>query len=214
MILEPGLVRFSKKRELHGHKKVENIWTSSYCTFLQIKDTDIIVGFGLNNCFQLGVQDMENRYQPEVLQAISIIPSKIKKIAGGMHHTLFLDTDGHVYSMGSHRYGSLGLGTVDADVHIPTLIPNLDDVVDIAANTNVSYAVKKSGKVYSWGTNYSKQLCQDTEDDYLEPTLVKSKNFDVRNVYMVDIGGQHSLFVASDEKDEDDDEDDDDVKMS
>ena len=105
--------------------------------------------------------------------------------------------------MGSHRYGCLGIGTVTADVSLPTRVQDLTDVIDIAANTNVSFAINKKGKVYSWGTNYSKQLGQDTEDDYLTPTLVKSKNLDVRDAFAVSIGGQHTLFVVSDEKDED-----------
>lgn len=106
--------------------------------------------------------------------------------------------------MGSHRYGCLGIGSsVTADVSLPTRVGDLTDIIDIAANTNVSFAINKQGKVYSWGTNYSKQLGQDSEEDYLTPTLVKSKNLDVRDAFAVSIGGQHTLFVVSDEKDED-----------
>jgi len=107
--------------------------------------------------------------------------------------------------MGSHRYGGLGLGKLEADVKFPTRISDLKDIVDIAANTNVSYAIDNKGKCFSWGTNYSKQLGQDTEDDYFVPTLIRSKNMDSRDVYTVSVGGQHSLFVVSDEKDEDSD---------
>ncbi len=107
--------------------------------------------------------------------------------------------------MGSHRYGGLGLGKLDADVNTPTRITDLKDIIDIASNTNVSYAIDKNGKVYSWGTNYSKQLGQDTEEDYFVPTKVCSKQIDARDVYTVSIGGQHALFVVSDEKDEDSD---------
>ena len=170
-----------------------------------MKGVDGVVGFGLNNCHQLGLQDAENRYQPDIIQAMALV-GKVKKVVGGMHHTLFLNADGHVFCCGSHRYGSLGLGKIDTDLSIPTQIPDLNDVVDIAANTNVSYAINKQGKVYSWGSNYSKQLGQDTEDDYLSPKLINSKQLDVRDVFAVSIGGQHSLFVVSDEKDEDEDE--------
>ena len=99
------------------------------------------------------------------------------------------------------------MGKIDADVKEPTKIPDLKDVVDIAANTNVSYAITKNGKVYNWGTNYSKQLGQDEEEDYYSPTLLTSKQVDARDVYSVSIGGQHSLFIASDEKDDDSDAD-------
>lgn len=200
MILAPGLVRFGKRKELAGHKQIENVWTTPYCSFLKVKDADVIVGFGLNNSYQLGIDDCENRYQPDVLVNLKF-NGTLTKVIGGMHHTVFLDSLGFVYTMGSHRYGSLGLGKIDLDQKLPTKIDELKDIVDIAANTNVSYAIDKNGKVYSWGTNYSKQLGLDTEDDYLTPTKVTSKQLDVRDVFTVSVGGQHTLYVVSEEKD-------------
>jgi len=204
MILEPGLVRIGKRKELNGSKTVEDIWTSSYCTYLKLKDSDSIIAFGLNNCYQLGAEDMENRYQPDLIHSLKF-DAKLKKVIGGMHHTLFLDTLGNVYSMGSHRYGCLGLGKIETDVAKPNKITELADIVDIAANTNTSYAIDKHGKCFSWGTNYSKQLGQDDEEDYYVPTLVKSKHLDSRENYAVSIGGQHSLFIVSEEKEKDSD---------
>lgn len=96
MILVPGLVRIGKRKELNGSKKVEDIWTSSYCTYLKIKDSDSIVAFGLNNCYQLGAEDMENRYQPDLIQTLKFM-APLKKVIGGMHHTLFLDQNGKLY---------------------------------------------------------------------------------------------------------------------
>jgi regulator of chromosome condensation len=204
MILVPGQVRLGKRKELQKHKEIEDIWTTSYCSFLKLKDSDLIIGFGLNNCYQLGIEDGENRYQPEILSTLKF-EAKLKKVIGGMHHTLFLDVKGNVYAMGSHRYGGLGLGKIDADLKAPAKIPDLKDIVDIAANTNVSYAIDKNGKVFNWGSNYSKQLGQDTEDDYYVPTLVQSRNLDSREVYSVSVGGQHSLFTVSEEIEKDSD---------
>lgn len=200
MILAPGLVRFGKRKELAGHKQIENIWTTPYCTFLKVRDADVLIGFGLNNSYQLGIEDCENRYQPDVLTSLKF-EGRVVKVIGGMHHTVFLDSLGFVYTMGSHRYGSLGLGKIEADLKVAKKVDELKDIVDIAANTNVSYAIDKNGKAYSWGTNYSKQLGLDTEDDYLTPTQVASKQIDVRDVYTVSVGGQHTLYVVSEEKD-------------
>lgn len=204
MIIAPGLVRIGKTRELKRNVKFENVWTTAYCTFLQVKDSDLIIGFGLNNCYQLGIEDAENRYQPEILHELKF-EAKLKKIVGGMHHTVFLDVKGNVYTMGSHRYGCLGLDKIEADVNAPTKVAGVSDIIDIAANTNVTIAISKSGKAYSWGTNYSKQLGLDTEDDYWVPTLVKSKQLDVREVFTASVGGQHSLLVAGEESDMDTD---------
>jgi regulator of chromosome condensation len=199
-LLLPGLVTFQKKREFNRATKIENIWTTSYCSFLKLKDSNVIIGFGLNNCYQLGIDDGENRYAPEYLTMLRF-GADIVKIAGGMHHTLFLDNKGKVYSIGSHRYGCLGIGDIKEDVQKPLQIASLTDIVDISANTSVSYAINKYGKVFSWGSNYSKQLGHDNEDDYLQPERVSSKQIDCRDVYSVSVGGQHTLFIASDEKD-------------
>ena len=89
----PGLVRFGKRKELAGHKQIEDIWTSAYSTFLKVKDSDIIIGFGLNNCYQLGIEDTENRYQPDIMQSL-LFEGSLRTVIGGMHHTLFLDSKG------------------------------------------------------------------------------------------------------------------------
>ena len=105
--------------------------------------------------------------------------------------------------MGSHRYGSLGQGKVEVDSSRPQLIDGLNNIVNIGANTSVSYAVDKNGNAFSWGSNYSKQLCHDDEEDYWQPERVKSKQCEVRDVYEVSVGGQHSLFLMSEEKSKD-----------
>ncbi len=102
--------------------------------------------------------------------------------------------------MGSHRYGSLGLGKIESDSSKPALIKDLKNIIDIAANTNVSYAINKFGKAFSWGTNYSKQLCHDDEEDYWSPLKICSKQVDVRDVYTASVGGQHTLLIMSEEK--------------
>ena len=89
---------------------------------------------------------------------------------------------------------------MEADCSTPAIIKNLKDIIDIAANTSVSYAIDKFGKAFSWGSNYSKQLCHDDDGDYWEPELVMSKQIDCRDVYKVSVGGQHTLFIVSEEK--------------
>lgn len=93
MILEPGIVRMIKRKELNGLKKIEDIWATAYCTFLKMKDSEAIIAFGLNNCCQLGAENLENRYQPDLISSLKF-EGPLKKVIGGMHHTLFLDSKG------------------------------------------------------------------------------------------------------------------------
>ena len=48
---------------------------------------------GLNNCCQLGAENLENRYQPDLISSLKF-EGPLKKVIGGMHHTLFLDSKG------------------------------------------------------------------------------------------------------------------------
>ena len=82
---------------------MDNIWSSAYCTYLKVKDSDAIVGFGLNNCFQLGIEDAENRYQPEIIQSMNLV-GKVKKVVGGMHHTLILNEEGEPVRSSFHLW--------------------------------------------------------------------------------------------------------------
>lgn len=109
MILVPGLVRIGKRKEFNGSKKVDDIWTSAYCTYLKVKDSDCIVAFGLNNCYQIGAEDLENRYQPELVQTLKF-QAPLKKVIGGMHHTLFLDTNGKYTSFHIKKYKFISSG--------------------------------------------------------------------------------------------------------
>jgi hypothetical protein len=43
-----------------------------------------------------GIEDSENRYQPEILPSLKF-ESKLIKVVGGMHHTLFLDDAGKFF---------------------------------------------------------------------------------------------------------------------
>lgn len=91
------------------------------------------------------------------------------------------------------------MGKIDKDSSIPTWIKDLKGIVNIHANTSVSYALDEKGNAFSWGSNYSKQLCHDDEEDYWAPEKVQSKQVDIREVYDVSVGGQHTLFVMSEE---------------
>jgi hypothetical protein len=56
MILVPGIVRIAKRKELNRNQLVDDIWATAYCTFLKLKNTNTIIGFGLNNSHQLGTK--------------------------------------------------------------------------------------------------------------------------------------------------------------
>jgi hypothetical protein len=90
----------------------------------------------------------------------------------GMWPICALSTTGDVYCAGSNRYGALGLGTADMDPHpIPTLVPGLPAIAEIASNSWSTCALTADGKRYCWGENGYGQLGDGTTMDRWSPTL-------------------------------------------
>ena len=65
------------------------------------------------------------------------LPSGISKIANGSDHTLLLTATGSVYVWGDNFFGQLGLGDFQGR-STPTLVPNLNNVIDVAAGDGFS----------------------------------------------------------------------------
>jgi alpha-tubulin suppressor-like RCC1 family protein len=74
-------------------------------------------------------------------------------VSAGKKHTLFLDSQGRIFSCGSNDNGQLGLNQRPFE-QIPTLIPTFNDMAQmIAAGNYHSLILTKSGLVYSFGSN-------------------------------------------------------------
>lgn len=139
------------------------------------KKKNRLAGWGLNNYYQLGYKGSKGelvQYRPK--RSTFTCSTRMKQVACGQHHSLFLTHTGKVYSAGRHDYGMLGLGKVDKEVcpakridSFPTTITNID------AGINTSFGVSDDGKLYAWGMS-GPQLGLSCENDILEPTIVKS----------------------------------------
>ncbi|KAI0982992.1 hypothetical protein GJ496_008435 [Pomphorhynchus laevis] len=196
-LLDPDIVRCQAYRDIRKPKKFIDVWCGPYSTFVKDEFTNRILACGLNNYYQLGHVKSECQYA-----LVPVLLSKEKnwiQIAAGLHHTLALNDDGEVYAFGRPEYGRLGLGTDDEVVIEPTridhLIKNGDPIIQIACGGAVSFAVSRSGKVYSWGMGANFQTGHG-EDDIDLPTEIKSKQLETRSALKVSAGGQHTLLLA------------------
>lgn len=196
-LLIPSLVRCSRRS-----LKFADVWCGQYVTFAKAKDGGDIYAWGLNNYFQLGIPDMQNKFTPAKLTTFDKVKDW-KEISGGQHHTLALDKDGLVYSLGRKDYGRLGLGKENLEEKTePTLVTSLRDkkCITINCGNTVSFSVDSDGKIYGWGMGCNKQLAQgDDEDDIYEPKLVTGKQLENKKGIMVSAGGQHTVFLAMDD---------------
>lgn len=91
-----------------------------------------------------------------------IIPdmTNFVEVAVGSNHVLALRKDGTVWSWGNNEKGQLGYkedGHIEPNYYrafqkLPKQIPDLKDIVSIAAGGNYSLALDKQGRVWGWGS--------------------------------------------------------------
>ncbi|KAL2912167.1 hypothetical protein HK105_208369 [Polyrhizophydium stewartii] len=150
-----------------------------------------VLACGKNGYGELGLGDSDQRVHLVPIPAFK--NTRIIAVAGGLHHTLFLDSSGRVWGAGRNTYGQLGLGDVEAILE-PKLIPGLSKIRHISCGTssNHSYAIDSNGNLFSCGQGDYGQLGHKNENDYNAFTQVPLKQ---RRALRV-AGGSHFTIAA------------------
>lgn len=194
-ILKPAIIRClrhkSKKRVLF-----DDVFAGQYMSYGREKDTGSIYAWGLNNYYQLGTNDLVNRFVPAYVQAMSE-DIQVAMVDAGQHHAVCLDTAGKVYTVGRGEYGRLGHGDSTEEKRVPAVL-DLPPCKQVAAGQAVSYAVTNSGEIYAWGMGTSQQLGSGEDEDITTPQLMTGKQLQTRKVIAVSGGGQHTVLLATD----------------
>ncbi|KAJ8290173.1 hypothetical protein GJAV_G00009580 [Gymnothorax javanicus] len=171
-----------------GKVVFSDVFCGAYCTFAVSKEGHVY-GFGLSNYHQLGTASTTSCFAPVKLTAFKNSTTSWVGFAGGQHHTLCLDSEGKVYSLGRAEYGRLGLGPGAEEQSEPSPIPGLDPAQSVACGASVSYAVTKQGCVFAWGMGTNLQLGTGEEDDEWAPVQMSGKQLESRKVLAVSSRG-------------------------
>lgn len=171
----------------------------SYVTFAVSKD-GLIYGFGLSNYHQLGTKNTKTCFFPVKLACFKNSTTSWMEFSGGQHHTVCLDAEGQVYSLGRAEYGRLGLGQGAEEKSEPTLVKGIEAACNVTCGASVSYAVTREGSVYAWGMGTNLQLGTGEEDDEWSPVKMTGKQLENRAVLMASSGGQHTALLVKDEQ--------------
>jgi len=161
-----------------------------------IPDLENIVEVSAGSDYSLALDDRGRVWGLGEFYNIPIlIPNleNIIKIKAKYNHSLCLDNKGRVWGFGYGVYGKLGLGELNLDGKIvtPTLIPNLENIVEIASGVNHSLVLDSQGRVWGFGYNGHGQLGLNDDEHTTTPTLVP--NLD--NVIAIACGSDHSLVL-------------------
>ena len=85
------------------------------------------------------------------------LPPNIVHFVCGYHQSIFLDSEGNVFSVGFNNHGQLGLGHND-NQNVLSKIPNIPPIRVISCASSSIYLLDFEGNLWSFGNNYHGQL--------------------------------------------------------
>ena len=150
-----------------------------------------IYSCGFNKNGECGLRHLESPNTPTL---IPNLPPNIMQFVCGPHHSLFLDLEGNVYSVGLNQYGQLGLSNKLNQNELKQ-IPNIPPIKTISITGYSSYLLDFEGNVWSFGYNNCGQLGHVEIFNLLTPTKIKA----LKNIQQISYGSNESFhFLAQD----------------
>ena len=131
--------------------KISTGWSHS----LFQNDKGEIFSCGFNEQGQCGLGHFNH---PQIIPSlIPNVPSNIVHFVCGSQQSLFLDSEGNVFSFGHNYNGQLGLGH-NKDRNALTKIPNIPPIKIISCMYSSCYLIDLEGNLWSFGANINGQL--------------------------------------------------------
>ena len=152
---------------------------------------------------EYGALDLGNNKKSNIKRAqIPNLPPNIIQFMCGYLHSLFLDIEGNVFSVGFNSYGNLGLGHLK-HINLLNKIPNIPPIQSISCSSHSSYLIDYDGNVWSFGMNYSNQL--GYERSFFQKLMNKPRISSVpkkipslSNITQISSGCCSTFFLAKD----------------
>jgi alpha-tubulin suppressor-like RCC1 family protein len=152
----------------------------------QVPTTGTLWGTGYNVYGGLGIGNSNN------VDAPVQITNNVVAIAGGGYHTLFIKSDGSLWTMGDGQSGQLGNSNTIV-TYAPGEIES-SNVVAISAGEFFSLFLKSDGSMWGMGDNSYGQLGANAPANMaVSPVEIMASN-----VTAIAAGGYHSLFIKTD----------------
>ena len=145
-----------------------------------------IFACGDNNRGQCG---SGNFISPQIIpNLIPNVPSNIVHFVCGSDHSLFLDSEGNVYSVGYNGYGSLGLGH-KLNQNVLNKIPNIPPIKIISCVGSSCYLIDFEGSLWTFGYNINGQLGHGNKTHIDTPKVINT----LKDIQQISYGccGEH-----------------------
>ncbi len=179
---------------LKGETLVTNV-AAGYNFSLFIRADGSLWGTGESDFGQLGPNVVGYPYYG-IRRPALILPAEVVALAGGAAHTLFIKTDGTLWTTGYNNHGQLGYGdqTVLMSSQPRAVTSNgVLKVATLACTCEHSLFITADGSLWGMGLNSFGQLGDGTWNDAYSPVQIASTG-----VSAAAGGAFHSLFIKSD----------------
>ena len=118
-------------------------------------------------------------------------PSNIVHFVCGTFHSLFLDSEGNVFSVGCNEYGQLGLGH-NTNQNVLSQIPNIPPIKTISCVGSSCYLIDFEGNFWSFGYNDAGQLGHGDKTDINTPKVINT----LKDIQQISYGSNGHHFLA------------------
>ncbi|KDO35136.1 hypothetical protein SPRG_01203 [Saprolegnia parasitica CBS 223.65] len=136
---------------------------------------------------------MHRYLEPRVLDDLHDVA--IARVATRGSHVVAVSEEGSVYTWGRGDEGQLGHNT-KASLHVPTKVPDLEHIVQVACGRAHSVAIDLQGRLYSWGSGEDGALgIADAECSLVPLAIPHPASFQA-----IECGSRHTLALSSDNR--------------
>ena len=168
---------------------VSKISAGSYHSLFQ-NDKGEIFSCGCNCSGECGLgYYSESQITPSL---ILNLPANIIQFVCGYHFSLFLDSEGCVFSVGHNAYGTLGLGH-EIKQNVLNKIPFIPPIKTISCVHSSCYLIDFEGNLWSFGYNYFGQLGHGGNTENINtPKIVNT----LKDIHQISHGSTGVHFIA------------------
>ena len=167
---------------------ISKLTTGSHHSLFQ-NDKGEIFACGYNQFGQCGLGHCNNPHLTPTF--IPNLPSNIVQFVCGYHQSLFLDSEGNVYSVGYNHSGSLGLGH-NRNQNVLNKIPNIPPIQTISCVHASCYLIDFEGNLWTFGLNNLGQLGHGNRTSINTPRVINT----LKDIQQISYGSCGFHFLA------------------
>ena len=167
-----------------SYTNISKVSCGSYHSLFQNSKGEIF-SCGYNKNGELGLGHYNHpQLTPELIPSL---PPNIRDFICGNTHSLFLDSDGNVFSVGNNINGQLGLELYSNTLNVMKKISNIPPIHTISCAGNSSYFIDFDGNLWCVGRN-----------SILKNNNIPKKVENLKDIQQISLGTHGAHFLAKD----------------